>query len=92
VLKRIALAPIRFYQRVLSPLKPMPTCRYVPTCSCYAVEAIEKRGVLVGTAKALWRLLRCNPFFRGGYDPVDPHPELMSATARTNEVPSKVEN
>lgn len=92
MLKRIALAPIRFYQRVLSPLKPVPTCRYVPTCSCYAVEAIEKRGVLVGTAKALWRLLRCNPLFRGGYDPVDPRPELMSATARTNDVPSEVES
>lgn len=72
MLKRIIVAPIRFYQRVLSPLKPAPTCRYVPSCSCYAIEAVETRGVQVGAMKALWRLLRCHPFSRGGYDPVTP--------------------
>ena len=68
----IALAPVRFYRRFLSPLKPVPTCRFLPTCSEYAIEAIEGRGAIVGGAKALWRLCRCNPLFRGGYDPVDP--------------------
>ena len=69
-MKRIAILLVRVYQRVLSPLKPYPTCRFVPTCSCYAAEAIETRGVLLGGLKAVWRLLRCNPFFPGGFDPV----------------------
>ena len=72
MLKRLLIAPIRFYQRFLSGLKPVPTCRYLPTCSSYAIEAIEKRGAVVGSLKAMWRLIRCNPLFRGGYDPVDP--------------------
>jgi putative membrane protein insertion efficiency factor len=70
VLKRVLLAPIRLYRRFLSPLKRHPTCRYLPTCSEYAIEAIENRGVVVGLAKAVWRVLRCNPLCRGGYDPV----------------------
>jgi uncharacterized protein len=74
VLKRIFLAPIRFYRRYLSPLKGAPTCRYLPSCSEYALESIEKRGVLVGSFAALWRILRCNPLFAGGYDPVRPGP------------------
>ncbi len=72
MLKRALLAPVRFYRRVLSPLKPVPTCRFLPTCSAYAIEVVEKRGVLVGSLKALWRLCRCNPLFRGGYDPPVP--------------------
>jgi hypothetical protein len=71
MLKRIVLAPVHFYRRVLSPLKPRPTCRYLPTCSQYAIEAVERRGVLMGALKSLWRILRCNPLFRGGYDPVE---------------------
>jgi len=71
IVKRCLLAAIRFYRRFLSPLKPMPSCRFLPTCSCYALEAIEKRGVVVGTAKAAWRIVRCNPLCKGGYDPVD---------------------
>jgi uncharacterized protein len=70
VLKRLLLAPIRFYRRYLSPLKGAPTCRYLPSCSEYALESIEKRGPLVGTLAAAWRILRCNPLFSGGYDPV----------------------
>jgi putative membrane protein insertion efficiency factor len=70
--QRIALAPIRFYRRFLSALKPRPTCRYLPTCSEYAVEAIETRGVMVGGLKAMWRVCRCNPLFHGGYHPVQP--------------------
>jgi len=74
VLSRFVLAPVRLYRRFLSPLKRLPTCRYLPTCSEYCIEAVERRGLLVGLTKALWRLLRCNPFFPGGYDPVDRAP------------------
>jgi hypothetical protein len=84
-MKRVFTAPIRFYRRYLSPLKRRPTCRYLPTCSSYALEAIETRGVVVGTLKAVWRLLRCNPLFKGGYDPVDhsscSHPLIESGDA-----------
>lgn len=72
MLRRLLIAPLRFYQKVLSPLKPAPTCRFQPTCSEYAIEAIQRRGPVVGLLKAIWRLLRCNPLFRGGYDPVEP--------------------
>jgi putative membrane protein insertion efficiency factor len=71
VLKRLVLAPVRFYRRYLSGLKRTPTCRYLPTCSEYCVEAVETRGVLVGGLKALWRIARCNPLFHGGYHPVN---------------------
>lgn len=71
MLTRLVLAPVRFYRRYLSGLKPVPTCRYLPTCSEYCVEAIETRGVLVGGLKALWRIARCNPLFHGGYHPVN---------------------
>ena len=61
---------IRFYQRHISPCKP-PCCRFIPTCSQYAYEAINKYGAIKGGALALWRLLRCNPFNHGDiYDPV----------------------
>ena len=73
IVRRLALAFIRFYQRCLSPLK-RPTCRFLPTCSEYAYEAITRYGVLRGGLKALWRLLRCQPFCAGGYDPVLPEP------------------
>ena len=73
MLTRLVLAPVRFYRRYLSALKGRPTCRYLPTCSEYAIEAVETRGIVIGGAKALWRLLRCNPLFAGGYDPVDRH-------------------
>lgn len=61
---------IKFYQKRISPLKK-PCCRFYPTCSAYALEAIEKKGVLKGSAMAIWRILRCNPFCKGGYDPVE---------------------
>lgn len=70
-LRRALTFPIRLYQRFLSPLKP-PMCRFSPTCSQYAVEAIEMHGFLRGLVLALWRVLRCNPLVRGGYDPVPP--------------------
>jgi hypothetical protein len=68
----IVLAPIRFYRRVLSPMKTTPSCRYLPTCSQYAIEAIETRGIVVGIAMGIGRILRCNPLFHGGYHPVTP--------------------
>lgn len=60
---------LRAYQLVLSPMLG-PTCRYAPSCSSYAVEALRTRGVLMGTALAAWRVLRCNPWSAGGWDPV----------------------
>lgn len=66
---RPVLATLRFYQRWISPLLP-PSCRFYPTCSQYAYEAIERYGLLKGGAMAAWRLLRCNPFCKGGVDPV----------------------
>ena len=69
VLRRVAIAPIRIYQQVISPLLP-DACIYYPTCSQYAVQAIEKYGVLRGCWLAVRRIARCNPLHVGGYDPV----------------------
>ncbi len=60
---------IRVYKRTLSPMLP-PSCRFSPSCSQYALEALEKYGLLKGTALGIYRLLRCHPFSRGGFDPV----------------------
>ena len=65
----LLILPIRFYQKFLSPLKP-PTCRFTPTCSNYAIQAIRKHGPFKGLALAVWRILRCNPWGGSGYDPV----------------------
>lgn len=70
-MKRVLLALIRFYQRSISPYTPA-SCRFTPTCSAYAKEAIEKYGALKGGLLALRRLLRCHPFYKG--DPYDPVP------------------
>lgn len=69
--RRAVLALIRFYRRYLSPLKRNPTCRFIPTCSEYAYEAVSKYGVCKGGFLALKRILRCNPFHPGGYDPLE---------------------
>ncbi|WP_035106378.1 membrane protein insertion efficiency factor YidD [Desulfovirgula thermocuniculi] len=69
LLGRVAIGVLRFYQRYLSPLKPA-SCRFYPTCSEYAVQAIAKYGLARGSLLAAWRVLRCHPFCRGGYDPV----------------------
>ena len=69
-MKKLLLTLIGFYRHAISPLTP-PTCRFTPTCSCYACEAIEKYGSVKGSWLTLKRLLRCNPFYRGNpYDPV----------------------
>jgi len=68
MIKRFMLSAIRFYQKYLSPLKTRPSCRFYPTCSEYAVTAIEKYGPIKGGLMAAWRILRCNPFCKGGID------------------------
>lgn len=70
-MKHVLLSMIRFYKRAISPLLPN-ACRFTPTCSEYAMEAIEIHGVIKGCLLAFWRVLRCNPFCKGGYDPVPP--------------------
>ncbi|MHC1790005.1 membrane protein insertion efficiency factor YidD [Solidesulfovibrio sp.] len=78
-MRRALIAVLKFYQLAISPLKP-PCCRFVPTCSEYAIEAVGRHGVLRGGFLTLWRLLRCHPLARGGYDPV-PHAPLPSVRA-----------
>ncbi|WP_314596582.1 membrane protein insertion efficiency factor YidD [uncultured Selenomonas sp.] len=68
-MKVVLLFLIRFYRGFLSPLKP-PSCRYIPTCSEYAMIAVEKYGAAKGSFLAIKRILRCHPFHKGGYDPV----------------------
>ena len=68
-LKKFFCLPIRFYQRFISPLFP-PCCRFTPTCSQYAIESIEKFGPIKGFFLTLKRIIRCNPYSKGGYDPV----------------------
>lgn len=69
-MKNILIFLINLYRKYLSPLKRRPTCIYTPTCSQYAVEALEKYGFLKGSFLAVKRILRCHPFAKGGYDPV----------------------
>lgn len=68
-MKRVLLAPISAYQRWVSPALPR-RCRYEPTCSAYSAEAIERFGFVKGLTLSFWRLVRCNPFTDGGFDPV----------------------
>jgi len=68
----LLIGPILLYRRLLSPLKGTPSCRFHPTCSAYAVEAIETHGVFKGSYLALRRVLKCHPFHPGGLDPVPP--------------------
>ena len=68
-MKNFLIAAIRFYQKYVSPMK-RTKCPYNPTCSNYGLQAIQKHGVFKGSILTLWRLIRCNPFSKGGYDPV----------------------
>ena len=68
-MKKLFLFIIKFYRKYISPMKSTK-CPYIPSCSEYGMEAIEKYGALKGGALALWRIIRCNPFSKGGYDPL----------------------
>ena len=69
-MKQVLIFFIKIYRKYLSPLKGHGTCIYTPTCSQYAIEALERHGVIKGSLLTIWRILRCNPFAKGGYDPV----------------------
>lgn len=69
-MKKICITLIKFYRKYLSPYIGYGCCKYTPTCSAYALEAYEKYGFFKGTRLTVWRILRCNPFSKGGYDPV----------------------
>ena len=86
-MKHIMIWLIRLYQKFISPLKP-PSCRFTPTCSAYAIEAFRKRGFFVGLILTVSRILRCNPFSRGGYDP---GPERGFRNPRNKEVSEKTD-
>jgi hypothetical protein len=84
----ILKAPIRFYRKFISPLKP-PTCRFYPSCSQYALQAIDEYGALQGSWMAVKRVARCHPFHPGGYDPVPPNPHKnQTGQERNNELTS----
>jgi putative membrane protein insertion efficiency factor len=83
VAERVLVAFVRGYQRWISPALP-PTCRFYPTCSAYAVEALQVHGVIRGLGLASWRLLRCAPWHPGGVDPVPPrHPDTAHRSPET---------
>ena len=68
-MRHVMIWLVKLYRKFISPIKPA-CCRFTPTCSAYAIEAFSKRGFFVGFILTVWRILRCNPFSRGGYDPV----------------------
>lgn len=70
LLRRVVISPIGLYRRILSPLIPQ-RCKYEPSCSAYAIGAVQRYGILRGTVLAVWRVLRCNPWSHGGFDPVE---------------------
>jgi putative membrane protein insertion efficiency factor len=82
--KLVVLGLLRAYKFAISPMVP-PSCRYVPTCSEYAIEAVERYGALRGGLIAFWRLLRCHPFAHGGYDPVVKHKENPRPSASSGQ-------
>lgn len=84
-MKQVAAFCLRLYKGVVSPFLPV-ACRYVPTCSEYAAEAVARHGLFRGSALGLWRILRCNPFTRGGYDPVPVKKAGNSAAAKHVDV------
>ena len=75
-MQKLAIGTIRFYQNTISPvIRGLVACRFTPTCSEYAIEAIKRFGVLKGSGLAIYRIVRCNPFGGSGYDPV-PQPKM----------------
>lgn len=70
MISRILIFLVGIYRKYISPLKSTPSCRFTPSCSEYAIEALREWGAIIGSALTIWRILRCNPFGRGGYDPV----------------------
>lgn len=82
--RTIVTVPIGLYRRLLSPALPR-RCKYEPTCSAYALEAVRSFGVLKGTVLAAWRLARCNPFSHGGYDPVEAQGIFRGRSKRSKE-------
>lgn len=83
-LKKIFIFPIKIYKRFISPCLP-PRCRYYPSCSSYAIQAIEKHGVIKGIILGAWRILRCNPFARGGVDHVPDKFDLLYCFRKHDE-------
>ena len=81
-MKHICIWLIRVYQRWISPLKRRPTCRFTPSCSAYALQALEERGFFVGGLLSAARILRCQPLCPGGYDPVPARGEPLSRKKR----------
>ncbi|MBK8944481.1 MAG: membrane protein insertion efficiency factor YidD [Ignavibacteriae bacterium] len=67
-MRNVLIYFIKFYQKAISPMFP-PSCRFYPSCSNYAIDSFNKYGVIKGGIKSIWRILRCNPFNKGGYDP-----------------------
>lgn len=82
--RNFVLCLLRGYKWALSPLLP-PSCRYVPTCSDYAMDAVDRHGVIRGSLMAMWRVLRCHPFVRGGYDPIVKIPVLKSEVVKSEK-------
>ncbi|QDH19616.1 membrane protein insertion efficiency factor YidD [Saccharibacillus brassicae] len=90
IARRTVQGPIRFYRKFISPLTP-PSCRFVPTCSAYALEAIEVHGAARGSWLAAKRISKCHPLHAGGYDPVPPRPERdLRAQAPESEQSNEV--
>jgi len=87
-MKNLPALCLRFYKGAISPYLPV-ACRFVPSCSEYAAEAVAKHGLLYGSALALWRILRCNPFARGGYDPVPAKKEANRVTVERTDAAQK---
>ena len=84
LMKKIVILPIIFYKKFISPCFPA-RCRYYPTCSSYAVEAIKKHGAVKGVILGAWRILRCNPFARGGVDHVPDKFDLLYCFKKENK-------
>ena len=90
-MKRVLIALIQFYRKHISPLSP-PSCRFIPTCSQYAITAIERFGAIKGTGLTIWRLLRCGPWNPGGFDPVPEKKEKKKKKKAINEVTESAVN